>query len=375
MLNALTLIRCILVGIVIPFLAGKSFLFLIQGRKNDKAMNMGLFLISGYLLIWTMIELLAIPVTMLKASFSCVFIPVTVVVILAAIAGLVIIIKDIRGNKGDEKYALISVFKTKSDVIAFVIFILLAIGLICVIEMTLFYDADDSRFLVNAGDILRTNRILSTDPVTGGPINEGYRDFKKDLIGQWSAFLAYGAKLSGLNATVYAHSVYPVIAMILILLIYWILLGERSITDKSIGLIAVLAFIIFGNYSTHSQETVSVIRIWQGKATMALFGTLTMIYLFGRITERKSDTKNNTKSNTKGEDLRDFILIFTVNMAMSLMSSMGMVLAAVMIAIYGLYAGIIRRNIRVFIISCILCVPNALLYLLSAVYTLDKYLG
>ncbi len=362
MLNVFTLIRCILMGFVLPFLAGRCFLYLVQGRKSESATNMGFFLISGYLLIWTLIEILAIPVTILKAPFSCVFIPVTVIIVVAAIAGLVIMIKEARVSKGDGKCALISVFKTKSDVIFFVVFLLLFIVLICLIEMTLFYDADDSRFLVNAGDILRTNRILSTDPVTGGPIDLGYRDFKKDLIGQWSAFLAFAAKLSGVNATVYAHSIYPVIAMILIILIYWILLGERSITDKSIGMIAVMAFIIFGNYSTHSQETVSVIRIWQGKATMALFGTLTMIYLFGKIIDHEADVSN-------------FILIFTVNMSLSLMSSMGMVIAAIMIAVYGIYAGISRRSIRVCLVSFLMCIPNALLYVLSAVYTLEKYLG
>ena len=369
MLNIFTIFRCILTGILVPYLAGVGLTGFLFKDKNHQEKPYCLNLIAGYLLIWTVTEIVAVPLTILKGSFSILIIVVGAVMTFACIWAVAVIIKNNKTIKDNLKNAYFSVFKTKSDMILFAVFVALFVILAGVSYGTLFTDADDSRFLVNAGDILRTNRILSTDPVTGGPIDAGYRDFKKDLVGQWSAFIALGAKLAGVEATVFAHTVYPFIAFLLTFSIYWILLGESDVvtgkkpstTDRSLAMILLVFFMIYGDYSSHSQETMSIIRVWQGKATMALFGTLTVIYVFSLI---HRDEKK----------ISYFILLLLINISMILMSSMGVVVGTLIIGAYGLYTAIAKRSVKTLIFSALVCVPNAMLFVLSEVYTLERFL-
>ncbi|MBO4862774.1 MAG: hypothetical protein J5517_00260 [Eubacterium sp.] len=359
--TAVNALCCILMTLIIPCLSGRGFLKLLYGGKEKKISPIFSF-ISGYLILWTLIELIAIPVTVFKAGFSVLTWIVLSLMGLLSVVGIIYIIKNYSSEKGAFKDALFEVIKDKKALVLLIIFAVLFIIFICMNSVTLFYDADDSRFLVSAGDIVRNDHILLTDPVTGKALDAGYRDFKKDLISQWAVYIAYMSKVTGVNTTVFAHTVYPIIAMLLIFGIYTLLLSEQKKEDRLLGLILLIFLFIFGNYSTHSQETVSMIRVWQGKATLAVFGVLTMIYIF-RILEET------------GGEWQCYILLFLANLSMCLMSSMGIVIAAMMMVVYGCYAAFKLRKVRVAILIMLLLIPNAALYLFSELYTIERFLN
>ena len=359
-------LRCIIYALVLPFLSGIGFTELLKGRKSeekDEGISPVFSLIAGYLLLWSLMELIAVLGTILKVPFKAIALIVLGLSVIISIYGLIVYIRRIRNGKGVIKYALLSVFKSKTEIALFVIFLIIFAAFLYMNINTLFFDADDSRFLVSAGDILRSNHILSTDPVTGKSLDTGYRDFKKDLISQWAAFIAYSSYVTGINTTVFAHFVYPVIAMTLIFSIYWLLMKKEETTNKVLAMILLVALFIFGNYSTHSQETVSIIRVWQGKATLAVFGVLTVIYLFKEMYDKEKLYPG------------DYVLLLTANLSLSLMSSMGMVIAGIMIVAYGAYMIYIKRNIKYLIPLVIICIPNVLLFILSEVYTIERFIG
>ena len=42
---------------------------------------------------------------------------------------------------------------------------------------------------------------------------------------------------------------------------------------------------------------------------------------------------------------------------------------------YGLYMAVSKKKLKIFIISAFICIPNVLLYLLSEVYTIERFVG
>ncbi len=360
------IIRCIIIGLLLPFLSGTGILALADRRSketDERRVSVILPFVAGYLLLWSLVELISVPGTVFKIPFRPLAGIILGIVAVMGIYGLFTILNNIKDGKGVSSGALISVFEKKSDVVLFIVFIVVAAIFLYMNITSDFYDADDSRFLVGAGDIVRSNYILKTDPVTGGLLDSGYRDFKKDLISQWAAFIAYNSVLTGMDATVYAHSVYPIFAGLLIVSVYWLLMKDQSMENKTLAGIILVVMAAFGNYSTHSQETVSIVRTWQGKATLSLFGVLCIIYIFMQIYD-------------KGDiDPRNGLLLVMADLSLSLMSSMGIVIAAIMLVSYGLYMAVAKKKLKIFIISALICIPNVLLYLLSEVYTIERFVG
>ena len=382
--TSLIIIECIILFLVIPTLAGRGCLRLINRKNISQKSSVADSLIYGYMLIWAFVEIIAIPVTIMKKNFNILVVTVSVICILFAIAGIVPGFskngnKEKKGKgKGMLRDALVSVFRTKEDIVFFVLFILGFIYVVYRIETTLFYDEDDSRFLVNAVDIVRTKRILAVNPVNGNPLTTNYDDFAKDLVGQWAAFLAFGSVVSGVQVTVWAHMIYPVISLILLMVIYWKLMDmisetkevkDKSITiknrfstaDKSLMGLIVLALYCFGHISKHYAETFSLRRVWQGKGTLAGVGILLIIYCFMQIAH---DEKN----------WGGYIMLLLANLSICLMTSMGTIIAVIMIFSYGVVMAIYKKSLRVLILSALLCLPDILLYVLSEKYTLEMFL-
>lgn len=69
-------------------------------------------------------------------------------------------------------------------------------------------NADDSRFVVNAVDTVRTNRMLLTDVNTGQEIAYWTGDLYKDVISPWAVFAAYLSKITGISAASMMHTFY-----------------------------------------------------------------------------------------------------------------------------------------------------------------------
>ena len=151
-----------------------------------------------------------------------------------------------------------------------------------------------------------------------------------------------------------------------------LLFEDQKTEDKLLAMILLIFLFIFGNYSTHSQETVSMIRVWQGKATLAVFGVLTLIYLFRRL-EMSFGSSSGIKS--RSGEWQSYVLLLAADLSMCLMSSMGIVIAAIMIVVYGFYVAFKVRKVRVAVLMVLLLIPNACLYIFSEIYTIERFLS
>ena len=359
---SLHIICALIAFFIVPVLSGK-FISEVTGVKSR---NYLVFFILGYAMLWSVVEVVSITVTLLKLPFTVDAIVTCLIMLAAAAVGCVYLIKD-----KEEAFDVKGIFKnyTKADVIALVIFAAAFVVFLYMQETTLFVDQDDSRFIVNGLDILKSNHILATDPNTGGEITRRYHDFGKDLVSQWSSFLALSSKVTGIYLTVFAHMVYPVIAYILLMAIYdrilVILAKERENArpaDRFLILTLLVGLYWFGNYSVYNSETFTVIRIWQGKATLSGAGIILMIWVFLLIYE-------------DSENLKAYLILLLADLSLCLMSGMGVVIAAMLIGVFALCSAVYKKNIKMLLIPLLICVPNIVLMALSNFYKIRMFLG
>ena len=355
-------IRIVLFFLIVPFLIGTAV--------TAKVLNKPSFLMAlpfGYITVWAILEAVTIPVTIAKLPFTVVTVIICVASALLAALGAKILLMD------RPSFDLKSNIKklTKADIICILLFAAVAVYTLYKLLVTFFYDEDDSRFIVNAVDIIKDNRILASDPVTGRPIWNAHGDFSKDLIAQWAAFLALGQIGTGLPVAVFAHTVYPYIALVLLFCLVTAILcfcteGRKDITVILPTLTILLVLLIYGFYSLQGSERFIMTRVWQGKASLAGIGICAVILSFLIIDKM---TEQDKKS------IRGFILLLISNIAACFMSSMAVVLGVTIIGSYGLVLGIRRKSIKLVILSAICCIPNVILFLLSHYYTLYVYIG
>ena len=354
--------------IVLPTLAGAGLGRLLRVRNTIS----GSFIL-GYLLTWTTVQILGVPVTLMKGSFRLIAWTVVAVLTLAAVFFL---IGSVVSKPSREEYIVSGTVKRFkkyfADRYTAAFFILLMVFTAYVFYKIIRYyhlDADDTRYVVNAVDILRTDKILQTDPTSGTPLSLVYGDFYKDVVSSWSVFLAYTGFVTGMSPAASAHSVMHVILYLLILSVYW-RLSSRLFADPDPGnarknrmifMYFVQLIILFGFYSVQSTETFILSRLWQGKAVAAGFGVPLIVFAFMLLYE-------------DGRKWSYWIILLMTAMSMCHMSAMGIVMSAVMIASFGLYTAVAKKSIRILILSMICCIPSGVYFMISQMTDYMKYL-
>lgn len=145
--------------------------------------------------------------------------------------------------------------------------ILLLVQLFLAVFMAPF-DGDDAYYVVQSVQAQQTDTMYTLHPYLGYSMGLDVRH----ALAAWPMWIALIARLSGLHATIVAHTVLP---LILIPLCYYVycrcarqVLRER--TDLVLLFLTFLSlFYIFGNISIYTPETFFLMRTWQGKAMTA----------------------------------------------------------------------------------------------------------
>lgn len=330
-----------LILLLIPLLAGNGFLSLFKLQKNLAGMYL-----SGLVLIWAITQLVAVPLILLRQSFTMAFTVITVLVALCCVFG-------IYKNK-------FFVWKRPglrlTEWAAVAVTLLCVAGLLFITLVTQHTDADDSRFVVNAVDMLRTDTMLLTNPATGSPLEIWEGELIKDVTAPWAVFIAWCAKLTGTHATVMAHTVLPQILLLAAVSVWWMLsevFFKKELTYRCMFMALVILLNVYGHFSVYSEEVFLLTRIWQGKAVVAGIG-IPAAYLVGcRIYQ--------------GEGRGDYVLLILLNLAMCLMSGMGLIIGILMLGCMGLVYGIAKKNRKICAVFWLGCIPNIVYYVIHVI--------
>lgn len=300
----------------------------------------------GMISIWALFQIVSVPLVLAKASFETEVIIMTILLVLLFLHGL---------RQGSYPKIRITVLRKTERISLGLMFLGMFVLIICTV-FTQHTDWDDSRFVVNSVDMVRTNRMFLTNPINGEETVIWIGELKKDVTAPWAVFIAYLAKVTGICPTVMAHTVLPVVLLMAAFCVFWLLSEVFFFEDtfhRSIFVYLIILLNVYGYFSVYSSETFLLSRLWQGKAVVAGIGIPSMFLILMWLFDK-------TKSG------RYQWLVWMINLSICLMSGMGTIIGAVILGSSGLVYGIGKRDKKMMIALWFACVPNVLYFLIHS---------
>ena len=343
----LNLFAITILMIVVPLMLGYIMMELARVRYSDLFSKIGFSYTMGHIVMWSVFQLIAVPLILLKSRLMVVTILWLVLILAYAIAGMVYIRK--YGHTNRKIIAETKKPENKPWLIMSVILAVVVVGYQC--YKYFFYmhiDDDDSRFIVNAVDAYEKGTMFLTNPANGNYEGAWVGELVKDVSSPWPIYLAMLGKMLGIYPTILAHTIYPVFLLTAGYVSYY-LMGKFLFNDnriKSFLMVAVVATInmSFGE-STYNQSYFTIVRIWQGKAVVA--GTLIPFLTFLLIRLYK-----------EGGNKGSYVMLALANMAMCLMSGMGIFFSGILTGVCGLWFVVIKKHWRQLPYVIMACIPT-----------------
>lgn len=216
------------------------------------------------------------------------------------------------------------------------------------------FDGDDSYYVVQSVLADQTGVLNRIRPYTGLSTDLDIRHALATLP-LWEAYVA---RMTGIHATIVAHSLLPLFLIPLTYLCYFEI-GKKLFGATSIRLpifcVLVSILQIWGNTSIYTNATFFLTRTWQGKAVLANLVLLVQLWLLLEIFDGKG--------KKRGQGGVFWGLLIVNNIVSAMMTSMGAFLAAMFLGIAGLLAAIRERKPSLLVRAACCCVPNVV-YLL-----------
>ena len=391
--------------LVIPLCMG----LLVETRLPIPKRTIGIAFLCGYLVSFAVFEVIAIPCMILVqyGAFKYCSTIFAVAQILLSAMGVYMTIRRVRrqihdghvpkftedyrggrlrtfivltfqGEEVAEPSALISPrtdvrmmryqYSTESIVLFGIFFIIVAFQLFMAVFMAPF-DGDDAYYVVETLLAQQADVMNTILPYTGSSTSLDLRHAMA-VFTMWEAFIA---KMSGIHATIVCHTVMPLVLIPLVYVMYLeigrILIGmKRDLLP--VFMIIVALFQMFGNTSIYTAETFLMMRTWQGKAMVANFIIPMILWIFLWMFEdcRKPGYlwKEETAGGTRIVRNSSWVILFMVNMAAGIMSSMGIMFGAGFTGVLAFFLLLYTRDWKIIpktFMSVIPCIVYLYIYM------------
>lgn len=346
------MIGIIILVVFLPMIVGKM-LEQVFKCDYDNILAAGAFrYVMGNVFLWAMFQLVAVPLIIMKCKLTTL---IAMWCILSMIVVLVIGSINKRQcssfvGKSAYKYSLFDGMNSNYVLIFNMFFVLTVIGYQCYKYVRYMHiDEDDSRFIVNAVDAYSYNTMMLTNPTTGEYMGTWVGDLAKDVASPWMMYVATIAKICHIHPTIFAHTLLPVFLLVMSYSAYY-LIGHtifRGSMEKSLLFVGLVAFVnMYFSDAIYMQSFFSLVRIWQGKATLAAVMIPFMLYLLMRL--------------YYDENKRNFGLIAIAAISMCLLSGMGIFFSGIMVGTYGMYFVFVKKKLNYIPYVIMTCIPTVL---------------
>lgn len=327
--------------IAVPVLAGALFL-----RKKETVTGIEC-LLAGYLFLFSLFELLTLPMIWLRAPLHVLVICFGALTGIAALAGAFRLLKRKRAGRPN----MIEMLRRSSP---FLWAALLVIGFqLLVVAVYAHFDADDSFFVAAGTTAAETDTIFEISAYSGLPYKTLPRRY---VLSPFPIFLAVISRLcGGLHPAIVAHTVFPPVFLACVYCGVYQLARKWFRNDRNaqavfLFLTAMLCW--FSAYSVYNAGNFQMVRLWQGKAVLAAFLLPLNFYLCSSIIlEEKPEYP--------------WFFLLMANISCCLLSSMGIILAPLMTGIFALLGLLRFRSLKRTLCALSCCIPSIAL---GAVY-------
>ena len=330
--------------LIIPLAAGNLPVFE-TGKEKDWFVRMADALICGYVLLFAVFELLALPLIFTRQSFAVLKYSYEILACVLALAGVIFAWKN-KKNRADGAERKKSLSRKKIPAAMWLAFLLVAIQMGSYV-FGMATDLDDAFYVATATTTLETNGMFTYDAYTG--MLASYLPARY-VFAPFPILLAFYSDMVHMHAAVVAHTVEPVFFLLISYLVYW-KIGRKLFDkdDRKVGLFLLFLALIqmFSYYSVYTQGTFLSIRIWQGKALLASF-VLPAIFL-----QAKECMETNRMCGA-------WVTLFLMMTSACLVSGMGIMLAPIMLGLMTLLYAVKDRNWGNIKRAVICCLPNVI---------------
>ena len=326
--------------LLIPWFAG-VFYFRRENRSWSEQ------LLGGYILLFAITELISLAAIFMKQPLHILTAVYGVAAVFLAACGLRTIYQKRKAGEAFVKKTQIS----PELAVAAVLILVQLVILILYAHM----DEDDAFYVGTATTAVETDSVYAVNPYTGIP----YKKLpSRYILSPFPAFLAVISRLcAGLSPVVVAHTIFPPVFVFLAYLVlyqYSRRFFQEKVREQGIFMILCAGILWASGYSVYNFGAFAMGRIWQGKAVLAgVFLPLLFLLCMEILMEEKAKYP--------------WSLLFLANGACCLLSSMGIMLAPLMMGMFLLLNLIKFRDIRKLLKGVVCCLPSLIL---GAVYVL-----
>lgn len=340
------LIKCLLAALwllAVPWAAGGMVLY-----KNKKK-STGMSLLAGYLLMFSVAELMILPMIWAKLSLRILKYSFAGTMAVAALAGIVFMCREKHLSGNNKKK------NTETSVYFWIAVVLIAFQLV-IASFLAHMDADDAFYVATATTSVHTDTIFSINPYTG----YAYAQLpSRYVLSPFPVFLAVISSLCGLHPAIVAHVIFPAVFIFMAYLVLyqyakkWFPEGKNA---RGIFMIFCAVLIWFSGYSIYNSENFQMIRIWQGKACLASVFLPLLLYLGLCIILEKQREYS-------------WLLLLMADISCCLLSSMGIILACIMLVVLMVMEMIRFHSLQKAACTALCCLPSLIL---GAVYIIIR---
>ena len=297
--------------------------------------------VSGYLILFSIMELLTLPMTFLKTPMHVLVISYGIIALLLAAGGIFATVKQ------RDKIRIKDIFGTENIYLWAVMLLILAQIAMCVFLAHM--DADDAFYVAQATTDVQTDTIFEVIPYTG---LKYYGLPSRYVLSPFPVFLAVVSQLSmGLHPAIMAHMIFPAVFLLAVYCVQY-LLGRKWFADDRRGqgmyLFLVACIASFSAYSVYNAGSFQMVRLWQGKAVLASVFLPLLFYLCQSILmEKKAEYP--------------WLLLAMADLSCCLLSSMGIILGTLMLGVFLLLCLVCKRDWRSFLKGSFCCLPSLIL--------------
>lgn len=239
---------------------------------KEEHKSFGMVWICGWMVMFAVFQLVAIPFIVNEAAFTMVVKCYTIII------GILAVICVLTGRNAAvscaKKIKEIQIEKGQAGIVAAVV-VLLIFQLTAAFYMQ-YLDGDDAFYVATSLTSQHTDTMYRYTPYYGA---DGELDIRHALS-PVPIFMAWLSEVSGIHVTIICHRYISIVFLLLMYIIYMELgshlfpLQKRS---KWLFLLFLNIWYLFGNVSIYATESFAYTRTWQGKA---MFPNLMVPLLF-----------------------------------------------------------------------------------------------
>lgn len=333
--------------IIVPIGMGLLPMRMIQPEKR----KYGMTILCGYLFMFASFEIITVPILlqMFSRGFRYVRVIYGIFAVVTALAGYVVT----WCKRKDKPLYSERLCLPGSRLCWCGALILLGFTLLMALTHANF-DGDDAYYVVQSQITEETDTMYTQQPYTGGSTGIDMRHALA-LFTMWIAFIG---RMSGVHSTILCHLILPLVLIPLTYLIVT-MIGRELLDDQDKQemlpwfCVMIQVLYLFGNVSIYTTETFMLTRTWQGKS-VACNILLPSVLFFLLLLYKDYQGKR---------DWGIFVILSGLTIVAGSLSSLAVVLAAMMIGLVSLYMSVKMRSVATLAAACAACIP-AVLYIL-----------